>query len=150
LNKALVAYGWVVAFRHYSQAYVADETGARAERQGILRSTFELPEDFRHSKQLTRRGAGSSSARGSLAKADTRGSCVIKGNRNRRGEWIYHVPGVPYYGVTRAEELFCTEAQVQAAGIGELSSARLDASKGLRSGASSSVLGRAARSQSRP
>jgi hypothetical protein len=42
--------------------------------------------------------------------------CVIKGNRNRKGEWIYHVPGMPYYDVTRPEEIFCTEAQGQAAG----------------------------------
>lgn len=24
------------------------------------------------------------------------GGCVIKGNRNRRGEWICHMPGMPY------------------------------------------------------
>jgi hypothetical protein len=41
---------------------------------------------------------------------------VIKGNRNRRGQWIYHLPGMPYYNVTRAEEMFCTEADAQAAG----------------------------------
>ena len=43
-------------------------------------------------------------------------SCNIKGNRNRKGQWIYHLPGMPYYDQTRAEEMFCTEAQAQAAG----------------------------------
>jgi hypothetical protein len=39
-----------------------------------------------------------------------------KGNRNRKGQWIYHVPGMPYYDATRAEEVFCTEAEARAAG----------------------------------
>jgi hypothetical protein len=43
---------------------------------------------------------------------------VIKGNRSRRGEWIYHLPSMPYYGYgqTRAEDIFCSEAEAQAAG----------------------------------
>jgi hypothetical protein len=48
--------------------------------------------------------------------APAAGSCSIKGNRNRKGQWIYHLPGMPYYAQTRAEEMFCTEAQAQAAG----------------------------------
>ena len=24
------------------------------------------------------------------------GSCNIRGNRNREGQWFYHVPGMPY------------------------------------------------------
>ena len=44
------------------------------------------------------------------------GGCNIKGNRNRKGQWIYHVPGMPYYDATRAEEVFCTEAEARAAG----------------------------------
>ncbi|MBO6767341.1 MAG: thermonuclease family protein [Erythrobacter sp.] len=42
--------------------------------------------------------------------------CLIKGNRSRRGEWIYHLPGRPYYEATRAEEMFCTESEARAAG----------------------------------
>ncbi|MXO89743.1 thermonuclease family protein [Pontixanthobacter aquaemixtae] len=42
--------------------------------------------------------------------------CAIKGNRNRRGQWIYHLPGRPYYDQTRPEELFCTESQARRAG----------------------------------
>ena len=41
---------------------------------------------------------------------------MIKGNQNRRGQWIYHLLGMPYYDQTRPEQLFCTEAEAQAAG----------------------------------
>lgn len=42
--------------------------------------------------------------------------CAIKGNRSRRGDWIYHLPGQNYYEGTRPEELFCTERDAQVAG----------------------------------
>ena len=48
------------------------------------------------------------------------GNCSIKGNRNRKGQWIYHVPGMPYYDRTRPEEIFCTEAEAGAAGKRQL------------------------------
>jgi hypothetical protein len=40
---------------------------------------------------------------------------VIKGNRGQHG-WVYHLPGMPYYEQTHAEEMFCSEAQARAAG----------------------------------
>jgi hypothetical protein len=40
----------------------------------------------------------------------------IKGNRNRKGQWICHLPGMPCHGRTRPEEVFCTEAEARAAG----------------------------------
>ena len=46
----------------------------------------------------------------------TETGCVIKGNHSRRGERIYHLPGMPYYEQTVAEEMFCSEAQAAAAG----------------------------------
>ena len=39
-----------------------------------------------------------------------------QGNRNRRGKWIYHLPGRSYCEETCAEEMFCTEAVACAAG----------------------------------
>ena len=42
--------------------------------------------------------------------------CAIKGNRSRKGEWIYHMPGRPYYSQTRPEARFCIESDAQAAG----------------------------------
>ena len=50
------------------------------------------------------------------SKPQPSGSCRIKGNHSRRGELIYHLPGMPYYAETRAEQMFCTEAQARAAG----------------------------------
>jgi endonuclease YncB( thermonuclease family) len=120
LNRALVEQGWATAFRKYSDAYVAEEVRARAAAAGIWSSEFEAPEAFRSANQpsiqneaqlaplIVRSGRQQQPAAGS--------GCVIKGNRNRRGEWIYHLPGMPYYEATNPEEMFCTEAQAQAAG----------------------------------
>lgn len=120
LNKRMVADGWATAFRRYSEAYVSDEARARAGKRGLWSSTFMSPEDYRHAQAeaaLPPRAIRAPSP-GSAAAPSPRGGpgCVIKGNRNRRGEWIYHVPGMPYYAQTRAEEMFCSEAQAQAAG----------------------------------
>lgn len=118
VNKVMVADGWATAFRRYSEAYVADEARARAGKLGLWSSEFMLPEDYR---RLEREGsAGPSNPRRTAPQrpqlSTSASGCVIKGNRNRRGEWIYHLPGMPYYEQTRAEEMFCTEAQAQAAG----------------------------------
>ena len=114
LNRTLVAQGWATAFRRYSENYVADESMARASRLGLWSSSFTPPETFR---QLEDQQTGSGLRARSAAPVQAEPSaCLIKGNRNSRGEWIYHLPGRPYYAQTRAEEMFCTEAEAQAAG----------------------------------
>lgn len=118
LNTVMVETGWATAFRKYSQDYVAAETRARGNRAGLWRSTFDLPEHYRNaaaepSRQPERDRAPKRTTRTSSAAS---GACLIKGNRNKRGEWIYHLPGRPYYAETRAEEMFCTEEQALAAG----------------------------------
>lgn len=117
LNQTLVAQGWATAFRRYSDDYVADETRARAGKLGLWSSSFMAPEDY----GTAERGDGTPTRTAPRPGVQTfaapaAGSCSIKGNRNRRGQWIYHLPGMPYYEQTRAEEMFCTEAQAQAAG----------------------------------
>ena len=117
INTAMVTEGWATAFQKYSDAYVAAEEAAKAHRAGIWGSELERPQDFRARK----RGTDSQSSRFvalAVQRQTARGSaqCVIKGNHSRRGEGIYHLPGMPYYSQTRAEEMFCTEAQAQAAG----------------------------------
>lgn len=118
LNGAMVEAGWATAYRSYSDDYVPQEVRAKAARVGIWNSTFVAPEEYRMSLRgevpvpPKRPAQAARQARPS----QTFSRCVIKGNRNRRGQWIYHVPGMPYYEVTRAEEIFCTEAQAQAAG----------------------------------
>lgn len=51
LGKWLVANGWAVAYRRYSDRYISDEEEARANLRGIWAGTFTLPEDYRHSKK---------------------------------------------------------------------------------------------------
>jgi endonuclease YncB( thermonuclease family) len=118
LNQAMVADGWATAFRRYSDVYVVDETRARAAKLGLWASSFELPEVYRAEKRERAVGPGRPARVQAAAPAST-GACLIKGNRKRRGQWIYHLPGTPYYSETRAEEMFCTEAQAQATQHGQ-------------------------------
>jgi hypothetical protein len=122
INRAMVASGHAVAFRLFSTEFVSAEESARANKLGLWAGTFEMPGDYRQ-------GPGARSAR--LANVPTKrpsrvssndwagraaANCNIKGNRNRRGQWIYHMPGMPYYDQTRPEEIFCSEADARAAG----------------------------------
>lgn len=118
LNRTMIEQGWATAFRKYSSDYVANEVRAKAAGRGIWSSSFALPEDYRlaQEQRQTRQSFVSPRVRESAQASASAGGCVIKGNRNRRGQWIYHLPGMPYYEVTRAEEMFCSEAQAQAAG----------------------------------
>lgn len=115
INRAMVEAGWATAFRKYSQDYVVEETRAPAAHRGIWTSEFQLPQDYRAAQTATRDAAPAALIR-RQALAPAPSGCTIKGNRNRKGQWIYHLPGMPYYANTRAEEMFCSEAQAQAAG----------------------------------
>jgi hypothetical protein len=130
VNRAMVARGYAVAFRRYSSDYVSAEEAAKTNRRGIWAGTFEMPSDVRSAAahpMLTPRErpirnvaalrvrAGAFSSRGRAVPAHS-GGCTIKGNHSRRGEWIYHLPGMPYYSRTRAEAMFCSEAEAKAAG----------------------------------
>jgi endonuclease YncB( thermonuclease family) len=120
LGQALVESGWATAFRRYGDDYVAAENRARATRAGIWRWDFQQPEDFRRSQQEEaepRRFAQVTTPPSAPARSyQNDGQCLIKGNHSRRGDWIYHLPGMPYYDATRAEAYFCTEEQARAAG----------------------------------
>ncbi|ANU17619.1 nuclease [Planococcus maritimus] len=48
---------------------------------------------------------------------DTDDDCRIKGNINRSGNKIYHLPGSPSYEGTNPEQWFCTEQQARDAGF---------------------------------
>lgn len=114
-NRAMVAEGGATAFRQYSQAYVADETRARASRQGLWGSTFALPSEYR-TAQAEAADPRPQAGAGGAAQSAPASACNIKGNHSRRGEWIYHLPGMPYYEQTRPEAMFCSEAEAIAAG----------------------------------
>lgn len=119
LNTTMVEQGWATAFRKYSQVYVADEVRAKAQRRGIWSSSFSLPEKYRMAQSQrapARQFPVAPSAQRAARTLPAGDGCVIKGNRNRKGQWIYHVPGMLYYDQTRAEEKFCSEADAQRAG----------------------------------
>ena len=121
LGEALVEAGWATAFQRYTSDYVRTEARARAAKIGVWQWQFQPPEQYRTSQlaadeEPTRaRPSGASVSRSSPQRAGN-DQCVIKGNHSRRGEWIYHLPGMPYYDATRPEAWFCTEAEAQAAG----------------------------------
>ena len=111
----MVALGLAVAFRKFSTDYVSAEDAAHTKKRGMWAGTFVMPAEVRAVKRHASAPLSRTSQSG-LRQSATAGTCVIKGNRSRRGEWIYHLPGMPYYEQTRPEEIFCTEAQAQAAG----------------------------------
>lgn len=123
VNRYMVAAGYALAYRRYSLDYVSAEESARASRRGMWSSKFELPETYRHHDgdvidRVREDHAGSKVqiVRGSRSKPQPAGNCRIKGNQSRRGERIYHLPGMPYYEATVAEQIFCTERDARAAG----------------------------------
>lgn len=117
LNEAMVELGWAVAYREFSVDYVEAEERAKLGKAGIWNSTFTMPSEHRMAnapKDST--PVPKVSASTPRLSNQSFASCTIKGNRNRKGQWIYHLPGMPYYDKTRAEEFFCSEAQARAAG----------------------------------
>lgn len=125
INRTMVATGYALAYRRYSMDYISAEESAKAAKRGIWSGTFELPSEVRHADddhlvaspvqgQKSRSGRPVVSSLGS--KPQPTGGCRIKGNRSRKGELIYHLPGMPYYSQTVAEQIFCTEAAARAAG----------------------------------
>jgi len=117
LNKAMVESGWATAFRRYSDAYIGDEMRAKTAGRGIWSSEFETPADYRHRNEPRQAFVVRPSTQAITRQtAPSSAGCLIKGNHSRKGEWIYHLPGMPYYEQTRAEEMFCSEAEAQAAG----------------------------------
>jgi len=122
VNRAMVAGGHAVAYRRYSTDYVSAEESAKASRRGLWAGTFEMPSENRQGTTATAGGSRSAPKKRAVqaSSSDWAGraaaNCNIKGNRNRKGQWIYHVPGMPYYDRTRPEELFCSEADARAAG----------------------------------
>ena len=112
----MVEGGYAVAFRKYSTDYIAAEVRAKAARRGMWAGTFTMPSDVRANARSRGAGNRTDQSRPSAALQRLVTRCVIKGNHSRRGEWIYHLPGMPYYEQTRPEAMFCSEAEARAAG----------------------------------
>ena len=108
LNAWMVAEGWALAYRRYSLDYVDEEAAAAAARKGIWSGEFVAPWDWRQGARVEEQ-------------ASVPGNCPIKGNINREGDRIYHVPGGMFYertriDTTKGERWFCSEEEAVAAG----------------------------------
>jgi endonuclease YncB( thermonuclease family) len=109
LNGWMVRKGWAIAYRQYSRDYVDDETAAQAAKAGIWAGRFIEPSKWRRGDRLQ------------AGKKPAAVACQIKGNINRSGERIFHVPGGRDYGPTRIDESkgerwFCSEDEARKAG----------------------------------
>ena len=129
VNRWMVRSGWALSFKRYSHAYDADEVTAQESHAGLWSGSFIAPWDWRHRNKATViLGAaavpvnaqaillGAISAAGAPSP-----ECEIKGNVNRKGERIYHLPGqLNYAEINMAKghgkRWFCTEAEADAAG----------------------------------
>ena len=110
LNARMVQDGWALAFVKYSDRYIAQEEEARAARAGIWQWQFSKPWEWRAG--ILEEAAGT---------PEGPDGCVIKGNINRNGDRIYHMPFHHHYGRTKidknkGERWFCSEEEAQAAG----------------------------------
>lgn len=111
INATLVAEGLAWAFLRYSTLFVEEEALARSLRVGVWQAPTIPPWEYRAQRAATiienQPGAPD--------------GCPIKGNINREGERIYHLPGTRDYDITiihveDGERWFCTEAEAIAAG----------------------------------
>lgn len=122
LAGAMVRAGLAVALPKFSGEYLDAEARAKQHRIGIWGSQFAMPAAYRAANPRAQNRVPNQAARTATARPAPRAQsyssrgCDIKGNRNRKGQWIYHLPGMPYYDATRPEEIFCSEAQAVAAG----------------------------------
>lgn len=110
INRTLVREGLAWAFVKYSRTYVPEEQEARRAKRGVFAIENTPPWDFRSGRW------------GEAEKhALTREGCAIKGNVNRKGEHIYHMPWQRDYAKVNmdkglGERWFCDEGEAEKAG----------------------------------
>ncbi len=107
VNREMVRLGLAMAYRRYSDDYLAEEVEAFKQGRGLWPGRFDPPWEVRKTLWDT---AALEAPRG----------CPIKGNISSRGR-IYHTPYSRHYARTkintaRGERWFCTEAEAIAAG----------------------------------
>jgi endonuclease YncB( thermonuclease family) len=124
LNAWLVQQGYAVAYRRYSQRYVAAEDEAHDAGRGIWAGAFEEPQAWRKEHPRGRAAASSTPAPPPPAPPLAQPpppSCAVKGNVTAKGEKVYHLPGGRFYEATKidtsaGEQWFCSAAAASAAG----------------------------------
>jgi len=118
IGAEMVRSGFALAYRYYSRDYVDEEDEARAAKRGVWAGEFTPPWDWRRNPQAAPAPAPNAPAPSSQQQPT---DCAIKGNINRQGERIYHVPGSVSYRETiidesRGERWFCSEGEARSAG----------------------------------
>jgi endonuclease YncB( thermonuclease family) len=108
LNRGLVEAGLALAYRRYSQEFVAAEDAARRAAQGVWAGMFVPPWQWRQGTRLA------------LA-SGLEEACPVKGNVSRHGR-IYHVPGGRHYDTlqldpAKGDRCFESESDAIAAGF---------------------------------
>lgn len=129
LNAWMVQEGWALAYVKYSYAYRRAEEDARFHQRGLWRGAFIAPWDWRHRNSNTiilgafsvPRNAQSMLLPPSGADGAPSSECIIKGNVNRNGERIYHMPNQKFYAEIKMDagngrRWFCTPEEAEAAG----------------------------------
>ncbi len=109
-----------MAYRQYGTDYIAEEDKARAAKRGLWAGIFTPPWDWRKGKRDENSSARPPLNNASQESADGQG-CQIKGNINRKGDRIYHLPGSRDYertvlNLAAGERWFCSEAEATRAG----------------------------------
>ena len=88
LNAWLVANGWALAYRYFSEAYVSQEEQARSNRRGIHRGEFIEPYSWRRGERIEGEDTFTAITSGELnvgALADR----MLRGNdANLHGHWL--------------------------------------------------------------
>ena len=122
LNRDLVRVGLAWVYPQYCKRpecreWKDLEEQARVGKMGLWREPGAVPPwEWRRGQRSE--GATDSSA---VSLPSRSGDCLIKGNINRKGDKIYHVPGGRYYEQTKIDEgrgqrWFCSEEEAKAAG----------------------------------
>ena len=107
LNALMVESGMALAYRRYTERYIAAEERARTARRGLWDAEFEPPWVWR---RRAPRGHTEDEA------------CAVKGNVNAKGQRIYHLPGTAAYDKVRikpdeGDRCFASAREAQAAGF---------------------------------
>jgi endonuclease YncB( thermonuclease family) len=100
LGSLLVRQGNALAYTRYALDYASDEQEAKKQKQGVWAGTFSPPWEYR----VTRLAGAAESQRTAIAPS---ADCMIKGNVNRKGKRIYHLPNDKFYARIRPENWFC-------------------------------------------
>jgi endonuclease YncB( thermonuclease family) len=128
LNRWLVREGLALAYLQCSRVYVDAENEARTALRGLWSGAFMAPWDWRHrDKQTIILGVLSVPLNAQsilLAPVSALGApsadCTIKGNVNRKGERIYHMPGQRDYAsinmTSHDKRWFCSPEEAEGAG----------------------------------